>query len=181
VARKLTRLSNANSDVAAHEGGLCKGKCFLQAVDCGEFNITEALGLHVKLILNDANVGDLTPAKEGLNVGLGDIEGEVTEMGSVWGLIGHRKFLACGERTVCRELARSSRDIRDLWSLTKASNTLSTAAGTTADAASGALPGGGGHSPALFSAVAASSSLGIPSTVSRAGCGQRLCVHLVGP
>jgi hypothetical protein len=108
VARELTRLSNADSDVAAHEGGLCKGECLLQAVDCGELNVTEALGLHVKLVLDNANVGDLTSAKEGLDVGLGDIEGEVTEMGSVWGLVGHWKFLASGEGTVYRELAWSS-------------------------------------------------------------------------
>jgi hypothetical protein len=132
----------------------------------------------VELVLNNANVGDLTSAEEGLNVGLGDIEGEVSEVSSVRGLVGHGKLFAGGERTVYHVLAWSQHGSRGVHSLTEASNTLST--GSATDTASGAFPRGGGHGPALLSAVA-SASLCVPSTVSRAGCGQRLCVHLVGP
>jgi hypothetical protein len=101
----LTGLSNADSDVTAHERRLCKGEGLLQAFNCGELDVAEAFGLVVELVLNNANVGNLTSAKEGLNVGLGDIEGEVAEMSSVWRLVGHGKLLASGERTVCHTLA----------------------------------------------------------------------------
>jgi hypothetical protein len=107
TARGLTRFSNADSDVAAHERGLCEGESLLQAVNCGELNVTEALGLVVELVLDNANVGDLASAEEGLDIGLGDIEGEITEVGSVRRLVGHGEFLASGERTVCPGLAYS--------------------------------------------------------------------------
>ena len=177
MKQRLTGLSNADSDVTAHERGLCEGEGLLQAVNCGELDVAEALGLVVELVLNNANVGDLTSAEEGLNVGLGDIEGEVSEVSSVRGLVGHGKLLASGERTVCHELAWSQHGSRGVYSLTEASNTLS--AGSATDAASSTLPRRGGHGPSLF--PVASASLSVPSTVSRAGCGQRLCVHLVGP
>jgi hypothetical protein len=100
VKSTLTRLSDADSDVAAHELGLSEGECLLQAVNCGELDVAEALGLVVELVLDNADVGDFAAAEERLDVGRGDIEGEVSKVGSVWGLIGHGKLLASSEGTV---------------------------------------------------------------------------------
>ena len=100
MASKLTRLSDADSDVAAHELGLGEGEGLLQAVNCGELNVAEALGLLIELVLNNADVGDFTVAEERLDVGSCDIEGEVSKVGSVWRLVRHGKLLAGSEGTV---------------------------------------------------------------------------------
>jgi hypothetical protein len=100
VASRLTRLSDADSDVTAHELGLGEGECLLQAIDCGELDVAEALGLLVELVLDNADVGNFTVAEERSDVTFCDIEGEVSEVSSVWGLVGHGKLLASSEGTV---------------------------------------------------------------------------------
>jgi hypothetical protein len=100
VASRLTRLSDADSDVAAHELGLGEGECLLEAVNCGELDVAEALGLLVELVLDNADVGDFTVAEERSDVAFGDVEGEVSKVSSVWGLVGHGKLLTSSEGTV---------------------------------------------------------------------------------
>lgn len=98
--RELTRLSNADLDVPSLELGSAEGQGLLQAIDTSKLDVTEALGAVVKLVLNDADVGDLTAIEKVLNITLRSIVGKVSEVGSVRRLGRERKLLANSETTV---------------------------------------------------------------------------------
>ena len=91
-----TWISNADSDVSCLE--LASGECksLDQTLTGSELSITEALWLHVHLVLNDADVDAVAIGEEILDILLGGVEGEVTEMGGVWWLVWERELLTDG-------------------------------------------------------------------------------------
>lgn len=96
---QLTRVGNADANVSALELGLAEVKSLLQASDGAKFDVTETLGSAVHLVLDNANAGNLACGEKVADIGLGDLEREVTEMGSVWGLVGKRELFADGVTT----------------------------------------------------------------------------------
>lgn len=97
---RRTRLGDANADVAALELGTREVEGLLQAFDGAKLDVAEALGLAVKLVLDNAHVGDLAAAEEVVDVTLGGVEGQVAQMGSVWRLVGKGELLAHGVAAV---------------------------------------------------------------------------------
>jgi len=85
---RLTRLSDRDLNVAAHEVGLGLGKSDFQAVEGSELDVTEALGLAVQLVLDDADAGGVAVAQKVFDVRLGDVVGEVAQVSSEGGTSG---------------------------------------------------------------------------------------------
>ncbi len=95
-----TGLGDADPDISALERRAGQVESLLQAIERAELNIAESLGLAIQLVLNDAHVGDLASAEEVVDVTLGSIEGEVAQVGSVWGLVGERELLTGSKAAV---------------------------------------------------------------------------------
>lgn len=95
-----TGLSNADADVSALELRAGEVEGLLQAIECAELDVAEALGLAVELVLDDAHVGDLAAGEEVGDVALGRVEGEVAQVGGVRGLRGEGELLAGSKAAV---------------------------------------------------------------------------------
>lgn len=95
-----TRLGNADPDISTLELRAGQVKSLFQPIDTAKLDIAKAFGLAVKLVLDDAHVGDLAAGKEVGDVALGRVEREVAEMGGIRGLGGKRKLLANSKSAV---------------------------------------------------------------------------------
>jgi hypothetical protein len=82
-AVNLTRFGNTNPDVSALETGATQGQSRFQAFKSCEFNIAEAFGFSVKLVLHDANTCDLAVSEEILDVALCSIEGQIGQVSGI--------------------------------------------------------------------------------------------------
>ena len=77
---RLTRLSNANLDASSHEVRFSQRERLLKALDSRKFDIAEAFGTLIYLVLYNAYVRDLTIFEEVLDVGLSNFVCEIPEM-----------------------------------------------------------------------------------------------------
>ena len=82
----LTWLGNTNSDVSTLE--LCAGqfKCLFQAIKRAELDVAETLWLPVQFVLDNAHIRDLTFSEEIVDVALGSIERQISQVSGIWGL-----------------------------------------------------------------------------------------------
>lgn len=76
-----------------------EGKGFLQSINRGKFDIAEALGSVVQLVLDNADIGHFAVGKQLGDVGGTGVEGKVSDMGCVRGFGWQGKFDA---RRECR-------------------------------------------------------------------------------
>jgi hypothetical protein len=89
----LTRLSNADPNVTSSELRSTQFKSLDQTLSSLKFHISESLWLVVHSVADQADVGDLTVAKESAEILVVDVEGKVANMSGIWGLVGDRKLL----------------------------------------------------------------------------------------
>lgn len=66
----------------------------LETLESPKLDVTKALWLAIKLVFDNADVGDFATIEEILDVGAGHVPREVAKMSSVWGLVGKGKLLA---------------------------------------------------------------------------------------
>lgn len=92
--RVHTRLGDANLDVTSHKRRFSLRQGGFKAVEGSKLDIAKALGLAVKLVLDNADVSDLAVGEETFNVDLGNIVGKVAEMCGVRRLVWKGQLLA---------------------------------------------------------------------------------------
>lgn len=66
----------------------------LQSISGGELGITKPLGLHLHLVLDDADICAFAPSKEVGDIGDGGIKRKVSEMYGVRWLVWEGEFFA---------------------------------------------------------------------------------------
>ena len=77
-----------------------EGQSLLQAIQGGEFCVTEALWLHLQFIFNNSHVGAFATSKEVGDISDCGVEGKVAKVDRERGLVGQRKFLT--DRVTCK-------------------------------------------------------------------------------
>lgn len=92
-----TRLSNADSDVAALHGGSLECKRLFQAFDGSKLDIAESLWLLSELVLDDTDTGNLAVSEKLMDVILVGVEGEIADVSGIRGLSGEGQLLSDGE------------------------------------------------------------------------------------
>ena len=88
MKRKLTGISNLDANSSALERFSVKGKSLLQALHIAKFNVTKALRALRLAILNQTDGGDITALKELVDGIVGDIIGQIAQMGGIGGFVG---------------------------------------------------------------------------------------------
>lgn len=71
---KLTRISNTDSNVTSLELSLVQSQGGLETFQRAKFCISESLGLHLHLVLNDANVDTFAADEKFVNIADSGIE-----------------------------------------------------------------------------------------------------------
>ena len=80
---ELTGLGHTDANVTSAQLGSVEGERLLEAIQGGELDIAETLGLSLEPVLHDPDAGDGAVGKEVRDVRLSHLEGEVPNMGRV--------------------------------------------------------------------------------------------------
>lgn len=83
MASGLTRVGDANSDVAALELLAVKVESLLQTIEIGKLGVSESFGAVFDSVLDDADTGDSTVGKEIGDGFLSGLVGQVAKVSSV--------------------------------------------------------------------------------------------------
>lgn len=67
------------------EGCAGESKSLLQSFNRGKFDVTEAFGGVVQLVLDNTDIGHFAIGEQLGDVGGAGVEGKVSDMGCVWG------------------------------------------------------------------------------------------------
>jgi len=94
MASKLTRISDADSDVTSLKLGAVESQSLFQSVESCKFCITKTLWLHLHFVLDNSDICTLAASKEVRYISNGSIKREVAEMNGKGGFVGQWKFLA---------------------------------------------------------------------------------------
>ena len=113
--RKLTRLSNTNSNVPARQLGVVQLESRNKSIPSGKLNVAKTLGAILLLVPDQPDVGHVTAGKEIVDLSFGGIEGKVSNMRREGGLVGDGNGSASWEaRRVVGYIGESAQRSRTL-------------------------------------------------------------------
>ena len=98
----LTRIGNADSDLAALKRCAALCKALLQSIESFEFDVTKSLWLAVDLVFNYPHIRDFAACKKVFNVPYCDIKRKIAEVGGIRWRAGQGQWFS-GRKSVWQE------------------------------------------------------------------------------